>query len=547
MITLNRNILTIPVYLLGNLGKDYFENFIAFKEVPLTTINIRSFLLFISSIGKKEFFSFPSKGTILFGEKVKEGMAHPELFYKMLQNPISPDEYIMPLIIPLSPFRDALVLLFIKKGVKFFEKEERLLKLYFAERIRRIYTEGKRLIREGEQLSSLLYLLNTREKSFLEKLNIIFKFAQRVIKTDGISEIGDAEFLLTILGYDLGKLFFRDEILSGSRKIEPKDKIAIVNHPYYTINLINHISIIKKAKEIIETHHEDYDGRGYPLKIGGKEIPQPARILRILDTLGALITFKPYKKKLTVKEALLVIEEELGKKYDPEIGKSVIKLLEGTERMIPKYNKYTNKEVVVTLKKHSKSKIEGKVKEGDPRILTIIINQYFAGWNETQFPPLPEDKVILKFPTLNEELQGEVIDVSYTSQLIIKVDVIKNEQVEIRRNPRVPWIIPMEISDGETHCLALTTDISSHGAQIIPLGTGTKKTFKKDRIKLSFALPPNINNPVYFHIHGEIIRYSKSYTPPFYKIIKFTNLPEKDRVLLEEFIRERQLDILFLE
>ncbi len=95
--------------------------------------------------------------------------------------------------------------------------------------------------------------------------------------------------------------------------------------------------------------------------------------------------------------------------------------------------------------------------------------------------------------------------------------------------------------------VALSTDISSEGVQIIPLGSSIKKQFKREIIDINFTLPPNTTSSIHFHMQGKVIRYSKNYSPPFYKIVKFINMKEKDRILLEDFIRERQIDILFLE
>ncbi len=547
MLNLNRNILALPVYLLGNLGKKQFKEFLGFEnEELLKSFHIKNIQIFISSIGKKEYLSFPKKGTIIFKSKVEEGLLSSGVFKEIFR--YEKKEKIIPIKISLNPFREALILLSTQKERNLKETELTLLKLYFKERLSRIYYHGKRFIKEGEYLASLLHLLGKKEKSFTEKMNIMINIVDRLYKNIDIFSIDFTELLFCVTSYDLGKIFFRDEVLSGIKVLETEDKVAILNHPYYSIDLIQHMSLARKIKEIIETHHENYNGRGYPKGIGGEEIPKEARFLRILDTLSSLMVFRQYRERLDFKKAKEIITKEKGKAFDPEFANFIINYLKDMENPeLPILKKYRNKEVILTLKKHPKSKVEGKVMEEIGRILVIIGNQYFTVWNETQIPPLPKDRVTLYFPTLGEEIEGKVVDVSYDPNLTVKVDISRGDYMEVRRNPRVPWIIPMEIFDGETLCMALSTDISSEGVQIIPLGSGNKKRFKREIIDIEFILPPNTPSSVRFHLKGKVIRYSKSYTPPFYKIVKFLDIEEKDRILLENFIRERQIDILFLE
>ncbi len=547
MLNLNRNILSLPTYILGNLGKKGFKEFLGFEnEELLKSFYIKNVQIFISSIGKREYLSFPEKGTIIFKPKVEEGILTPEILKEAVG--FKEKENIIPILVSLSPFREALILLSIKGERYLKESELVLLKLYFKERLNRIYYHGKKFIREGEYITSILHLLDKKDRSFTEKINILLNIVDKLRRQIEIYGIDLTEFLFNIISYDLGKIFFRDEVLSGAKTLEPEDRLAILNHPYYSIDLIQHITFVRKIREAIKTHHENYDGGGYPRGIGGEDIPKEARFLRILDTLSSLMVFRHYRERLDFEKAKETITEDKGKIFDPKLVDFIMSYLENIENPVsPSLKKYKNKEVTLTLKKHPKNKIEGKIKENMGRILSIIGNQYFTVWDERQIPPLPKDKVFLYFPTLGEEIEGKVVDVNYDPHLTVKVDISKEDYIEVRRNPRVPWIIPIEIFDGETTCMALSTDISSEGAQIIPLGSGIKKRFKREIIDIDFTLPPNTTSSVHFHMKGKVIRYSKSYSPPFYKIVKFINMKEKDRILLEDFIRERQIDILFLE
>ncbi len=263
MLNLNRNILSLPIYLLGNLEKKGFKEFLGFEnEELLKSFYIKNVQIFISSIGKREYLSFPEKGTILFKSKVEEGILTPEILKEAVG--FKEKGEIIPILISLSPFREALILLSIKKEKGLNESELILLRLYFKERLNHIYYHGKKFIKEGEYITSILHLLDKKDKSFTEKINILLNTVDKLRNQIEIYGIDFIEFLFSIISYDLGKIFFRDEVLSGAKTLKPEDKLAILNHPYYSIDLVQHLTSVRKIKEIIKAHHENYNGGGYP-------------------------------------------------------------------------------------------------------------------------------------------------------------------------------------------------------------------------------------------------------------------------------------------
>ncbi len=542
MIGINRNILALPVYLLGNLKKEFLKDLFNLKNnTTIKEFLIEDILTFISSLGKKEFMSFPKKGSMLFRENVQKGLKNPEIFIKLLK--LKENKKIYPLLFSLTSYREVLILIITDKNTVLAQKELKLLKLYFKERINYIYREGQKIIKEGEEISSLLYLLHIKDRNFLEKIHLIFNITQKSkLKLRNLTFL---ELLFAILIYDLGKLFFKETILSGAKTLDSKDRIAIFNHPLYSTNLIKHISGIKNIEKAIEFHHENYNGTGYPFKIRKDEIPEGARFLRILDTIGALYVSNIRKENTAFEESIEIVKKGLGKDYDPYLGKYIISLLEKKNIVDTFPGKYIGKKATIILKKY-KNKTTGEIIGENKKSLKIRVDQYFTGWNKTNLlPPLPGDNIILRFSSLDEELEAKVIDVNFTTYLQIEVDISQDIFIDIRKNPRVPWTIPVEIFDGKIRCLALTTDISSNGAQIIPLGK--TKTFNREIIEVEFRLPPGVENGIRFQLQAEVIRYSKGYKPPFYKIIKFVNIKREQIDILKEFIYERQLDILFLE
>lgn len=114
------------------------------------------------------------------------------------------------------------------------------------------------------------------------------------------------------------------------------ERKIIEMHPILGVDILNKISkdidmeFINKldvAINIINYHHEKWDGSGYPYKLKGKNIPLEARIVAIVDVYDALISRRPYKDPWSKKEALTYIKEQKGKHFDPDIVDSFINMI----------------------------------------------------------------------------------------------------------------------------------------------------------------------------------------------------------------------------
>ena len=82
---------------------------------------------------------------------------------------------------------------------------------------------------------------------------------------------------------------------------------------------ITSLSFIRTASEIIGTHHEKFDGSGYPKGLAGKDIPLSGRLMAIIDVFDALVSVRVYKPAFSHEEALDIIAKERGKHFDPGI------------------------------------------------------------------------------------------------------------------------------------------------------------------------------------------------------------------------------------
>jgi putative two-component system response regulator len=121
--------------------------------------------------------------------------------------------------------------------------------------------------------------------------------------------------------HDLGKIAIRDDILLKPGKLTPEERKAMEDHTLQGARMLEngHSELLKLAHQIALTHHERWDGTGYPRGIAGREIPISGRIVALVDVFDALLHRRPYKDPWTHEDAVREICKQSGKHFDPEV------------------------------------------------------------------------------------------------------------------------------------------------------------------------------------------------------------------------------------
>jgi putative nucleotidyltransferase with HDIG domain len=147
----------------------------------------------------------------------------------------------------------------------------------------------------------------------------VTQFAMVIARRMGLKGRDLVDVYCGSLLHDLGKIGIPDSILSKRGRLTPDEKEIMEAHPEIGYRIINHIDYFSKVSEIIYSHHEHYDGSGYPRALQGKEISIGSRIFAACDTLDALTVDRPYRAAVSFDEAKRYILDESGKMYDPEV------------------------------------------------------------------------------------------------------------------------------------------------------------------------------------------------------------------------------------
>ncbi len=121
--------------------------------------------------------------------------------------------------------------------------------------------------------------------------------------------------------HDIGKINVPEKILNKPGKLSIDEWHVMRSHTITGEKIITSFTVSQTAREIVRSHHENWDGTGYPDGLSGYDIPLSARIVAIADVYDALSNARPYKKAWEKKRVVLEIEKLSNHKFDPEIIK----------------------------------------------------------------------------------------------------------------------------------------------------------------------------------------------------------------------------------
>jgi HD-GYP domain-containing protein (c-di-GMP phosphodiesterase class II) len=119
--------------------------------------------------------------------------------------------------------------------------------------------------------------------------------------------------------YDLGLSGVGNHILKKPSELSSEERDKIESHTVVGDELLRAIESDSKIREIVLYHHENYDGTGYPGKLRGRAIPLGARLIRVADSLRALISERPYQRRYNLEEAREILKHRSGTFFDPEV------------------------------------------------------------------------------------------------------------------------------------------------------------------------------------------------------------------------------------
>ncbi len=146
-------------------------------------------------------------------------------------------------------------------------------------------------------------------------------YARLIAEAHGLGEETANIIFNTAPMHDIGKIGIPDSILLKPGKLDAAEWKVMHQHPIMGAEIIgkHDNELLETARIIALSHHEKWDGSGYPQGLKGEDIPLEGRIVAIADVFDALVSVRPYKKAYPVEESLEMMRSEIGKHFDPKL------------------------------------------------------------------------------------------------------------------------------------------------------------------------------------------------------------------------------------
>jgi HD-GYP domain-containing protein (c-di-GMP phosphodiesterase class II) len=150
-------------------------------------------------------------------------------------------------------------------------------------------------------------------QAMLRELNVVGPEAQLIVTAARV--------------HDIGKLFLPDDILHKHDKLTAEEWAAMEKHPIIGADMLAKYPAFARGAAIVRGHHERIDGKGYPDRISGTNIPFGARVIAIADSFDAMTSDRPYRQGMTAQRAAAILSAGKGTQWDPELVDAFLRVI----------------------------------------------------------------------------------------------------------------------------------------------------------------------------------------------------------------------------
>lgn len=176
-------------------------------------------------------------------------------------------------------------------------------------------------------LDALVTLIHQKDHYTRVHSEEVTRYALMLADALAMSEDAKDTVRIAALLHDVGKIAIPDRILLKPGRLTPEEFEVVKMHSVVSANLVFGLPHMKDLREALLSHHERWDGKGYPQGLAGEQIPYLARILAVADAFAAMRADQPYRAALPLHAALAEIEANAGTQFDPELAATFVRIM----------------------------------------------------------------------------------------------------------------------------------------------------------------------------------------------------------------------------
>jgi HD-GYP domain-containing protein (c-di-GMP phosphodiesterase class II) len=201
--------------------------------------------------------------------------------------------------------------------------------LYQSERTRAAELERTLALLEDSYLNmvkTLAFVVEAKDPSTHSHLERTHVYAT-VLAGEIDAEMADDQCLrYGFLLHDVGKIGVPEAILNKPGPLNEEEWLVMRSHPDIGVQMVAGIKSLGVAVEVIRSHHERWDGRGYPQGLRGERIPLSARVFSVCDAFDAMTSDRPYRRALPYEQAVEEIAAGAGSQFDPAMAEAFVSI-----------------------------------------------------------------------------------------------------------------------------------------------------------------------------------------------------------------------------
>jgi putative nucleotidyltransferase with HDIG domain len=172
-------------------------------------------------------------------------------------------------------------------------------------------------------IEALALAIDAKDHTTHDHLQRVQLYATEIGKDLGLSEQELEALTAAAVLHDIGKLAVPESIISKPGKLTRSEFEKMKIHPVVGAEILERVEFPYPVVPIVRSHHEKWDGSGYPYGLRGEEIPIGARILSVVDCLDALASDRQYRRALPLDEAMAKVASEAGTAFDPKVVRAL--------------------------------------------------------------------------------------------------------------------------------------------------------------------------------------------------------------------------------